>query len=30
MSSQTVTVVDAESQILGRMASIVAKRLLMG
>lgn len=28
--AQQVTVVDAEGQILGRMASLVAKRLLMG
>jgi len=28
--SQQVTIVDAEGQILGRMASLVAKRLLMG
>ena len=28
--SQQITIVDAEGQILGRMASLVAKRLLMG
>jgi len=28
--NQQITVVDAEGQILGRMASLVAKRLLMG